>query len=291
VLVGLAAACASPSPVSPGEARSITADAYVFAYPMLFHYGALYNQTQDPADPRAIGAFNRFRHDVAGYGPGSGRAVVPGNDSPVSWAWLDLRAQPLVLSVPAVPDDRPYSFQFVDLFARTIGYVGALATGPGGGTYLVAGPGWDGVVPDDVDEVIRSGSGFVMVLGRFGVFDREDVANVVALQEQCRLAPLSAFTGQSDPGSAGDVDWLPWAPEEALSPAFVRYLNLILRFAEPDAPEAAQLDAFAPIGISAGRSYRFDDLHSAHQLALIGGIADGGAAIEVRVAAFVWVVA
>ena len=51
-------------------------------------------------------------------------------------AGLDLRAEPMVLSVPAVTD-RFYHFQLEDLWGQNVHYVGVRATGTGPGTLLL----------------------------------------------------------------------------------------------------------------------------------------------------------
>ena len=80
--------------------------------------------------------------------------ITPNADTPYSMAGLDLRADPMVLSVPAVTD-RFYHFQLEDLWGHNSHYVGVRATGTGAGTYLLAGPGWDGEAPADVGSVLR----------------------------------------------------------------------------------------------------------------------------------------
>ncbi len=59
--------------------------------------------------------------------PANKDIVTPNNDTPYSWAWLDLRAEPWVLSVPAVPKDRYYVCQWFDLFTHNFAYVGVRA--------------------------------------------------------------------------------------------------------------------------------------------------------------------
>jgi len=83
------------------------------------------------ADPNAreyVGGFGKFRHYSEPSTPANHDVVTPNNDTPYSWAWLDLRAEPWVLSVPAVPKDRYYVMQLVDLFTHNFAYVGVRAT-------------------------------------------------------------------------------------------------------------------------------------------------------------------
>jgi hypothetical protein len=84
----------------------VVADAFLYAYPMLFNYKTLYQHVIDSTSPAYVGGFGRFRHYQRVYTPADSDIVTPNNDTPYSWAWLDLRAEPWVLSTPAAPGDR-----------------------------------------------------------------------------------------------------------------------------------------------------------------------------------------
>ncbi|MDQ1241633.1 MAG: hypothetical protein QG550_884, partial [Pseudomonadota bacterium] len=103
--------------VSTDEARRIAADAYLYAYPMLYNYKTLFQQAVDPSFPGYVGGFDRFRHYSRGFTPADKDIVTPSNDTPYSWAWLDLRTEPMVVSVPASPD-RYYVLQWFDLYTH-----------------------------------------------------------------------------------------------------------------------------------------------------------------------------
>ncbi len=94
--------------LSPAEARAIAKEAWLYAYAPLQGYQTLWNQTQNKAFPGYVGGFNRFRHYSRSATPADKDIVTPNNDTPYSWAWLDLRTEPIVLSLPAVPAPRYY---------------------------------------------------------------------------------------------------------------------------------------------------------------------------------------
>ncbi|MFG1285349.1 DUF1254 domain-containing protein, partial [Xanthobacter autotrophicus] len=91
---------------------------------------------------------------------------TPNSDTPYSFLGADLRAEPLVLSVPDVAKDRYYSLQFIDLYTYNFAYVGSRATGNAAGNFLLAGPGWKGEKPAGIKEIIRSETDFAFVLYR-----------------------------------------------------------------------------------------------------------------------------
>ncbi len=110
---GLSIANAQMSDVvaPPDEARGIERDAYLYAYPMLYNYKTLYEQVLNPASKSYVGGFGKFRNYSQPYGPENKGMVTPNNDTPYSWAWLDRRRGPWVLTVPAVKNDRYYVLQ------------------------------------------------------------------------------------------------------------------------------------------------------------------------------------
>lgn len=140
----MVASCAVAQTATPEEARSIAKEAYIYSYAPIASYQTWSKQATLPDAPEYVGGFNVFRNYAQTFTPENRDIVTPNNDTPYSWAWLDLRAEPIVLSVPAVPKDRYYVMQLIDLFTYNFGYVGVRATGYKAGNYLIAGPGWKG---------------------------------------------------------------------------------------------------------------------------------------------------
>ncbi len=107
-----------------------------------------------PARPRAgpglaeyKGPLNTWSHSRRLADP-SDRAIVALNvDTPYSYCWLDLRAEPIVITLPAFDAGRYMSAMLVDLYTYILGYVSPRTNGTAGGAFLVAGPEWDGTTP------------------------------------------------------------------------------------------------------------------------------------------------
>ena len=241
-------------PLMPSEAKAIAADAYLYAYPMLYNYKTLFQQTADPSFPGYVGGFNRYRHYSRGFTPADKDIVTPSNDTPYSWAWLDLRAEPMVVSVPASPD-RYYVLQWFDLYTHNFAYVGSRATGTEAGDYLFAGPGWNGETPKGIKQVFRSETQFIGTLTRTSWTGAEDRDGLVAMQQQYRIRPLSEYTGAKPPEPAPVYQFPAWDEARANSVGFIDYLNFILQFTPPVASEKATMDRFARIGIGPGRAF------------------------------------
>ena len=88
-------------PMSPGEATVVAKDAFIYGFPMVENYKTLYLQTLDRGGPQHRAGFNTISHSARVLTPDDKLVVMPNSDTPYSWVSLDLRAEPVVLVVPA----------------------------------------------------------------------------------------------------------------------------------------------------------------------------------------------
>ena len=168
----------------------LAAEAYVAGYPLVVSMRTL----------QRLGGLLGVNHlfwQPALSGPDSRTVVAPNRDTLYSIAVLDLRSEPVALTVPEITD-RYFTYQFLDTWTESFAYVGTRATGGEAGTWLVAPPGWEGEAPPGV-EVLRSDTPLVFLLGRFLVDDDADAAEVAAISREVSLQPLSALTGDDAP--------------------------------------------------------------------------------------------
>jgi hypothetical protein len=128
---------------------------------------------------------------------------------------MDLRAEPIVLTVPAIEKDRYFSIQLIDSYTHNFDYIGSRTTGNDGGSFLIAGPNWKGETPQGIDKVIRSETEFVFAGYRTQLFSPDDLENVKKIQAGYKAEPLSAFLGQPAPAPAPAIDFIkPLSPAE-----------------------------------------------------------------------------
>jgi hypothetical protein len=80
---------------------------------------------------------------------------TPNSDTPYSWIGFDLRAEPVVVTVPRIEEGRYWSLQLIDLYTHNFDYLGSRTTGNDGGRFLIAGPSWAGETPKGITKVIR----------------------------------------------------------------------------------------------------------------------------------------
>src|SRR5947207_514202 len=200
--------------------------------------------------------------------------ITPNSDTPYSMAWLDLRAEPMVISVPAVPKERYYSVQLIDGNTYNYGYIGTRATGPEPGDYMVVGPDWKGEKPAGIKKVFTSTTPFGMAVYRTQLFNPEDMPNVEKIQAGYKAQPLSAFLKQPAPPSAPKIDFLP-ATSQQIKQNFFGYLAYALQFVPP-APEDKEVKAkLARLGVEAGKKFDFAALSPEQKAAALEGMKAG----------------
>src|SRR5262245_18567642 len=169
------------------EVEAIAEEAYVYGFPMIAAYKAMYEFNVDTASPQYKGPFNAIVSESRTSTPQDTAVVTPNADTPYSILQVDLRADPIVFCVPEVDPGRYYAVQLTDMYAFYYGYVGSRATGNGAGCYLVAGPGWQGETPPGIARVFRSETEFGLVLFRTQLFDAADIENVRKIQAGYRV--------------------------------------------------------------------------------------------------------
>lgn len=266
-VVALVVACSkTPATLSESEAEAIAYDAYVFSYPMLQNFKTLYARAVMQKHP-----FNRYTHRTRLLDPSFTTIVGPNNDTLYSAAWLDLRVEPLIISVPAVPDGRYYSLQFIDLYTHNFAYIGQRATGPRAGRYALVGPGWQGEVTG-VDGVFHSESDLVFSIGRTLAVNEDDQKAALALQKHYLIQPYSEFRGESAPPAPEPLAIPPTTLEQLQTVDFIKVVNFLLQYAAVHPDDAEQFARFAKIGIAAGNDDPLADFSPAQIAAMERGV-------------------
>jgi hypothetical protein len=193
--------------------------------------------------------------------------------------WLDLRAEPMVISVPAVEKTRYYSVQLIDGNTFNYGYIGSRATGSDAGEYLVVGPSWQGATPPGIKKVFQSTTQFSLTVFRTQLFNPADMPNVEKVQAGYKAQPLSAYLKQPPPPAAPVVDF-PKANKELVKKNFFEYLDFALQFAPAGPEERAIREKLARIGVGPGKTFEFKDLPLTHKLEIGLGMKDGEAKVD-----------
>src|SRR5260370_14679888 len=142
--------------ISPTEARAIAKEAYIYGFPIVDNYRIQHAYWVDRANPEYKGPWNQIWNSARLFTPADTAIQTPNSDTLYSFIGADLRSEPLVLTVPPIEKERYFSVQLIDYYTFNFDYIGTRTTGNGGGSFLLAGPGWKGQTPKGVKKLFRS---------------------------------------------------------------------------------------------------------------------------------------
>jgi hypothetical protein len=259
---------------SIAEVKAIAEEAFIYGLPLVMNYAVMNEFAVDTKSSQFKAHFNEInnQHRVATYEDTA--VVTPNSDTPYSVLWLDLRAEPMVISVPAVDKKRYYSVQLTDGNTFNFGYIGSRATGSEPGDYLVAGPDWKGETPAGIKKAFASTTPFAFSIFRTQLFNPGDMPNVEKVQAGYKAQPLSAFLKQPAPPAAPKIDFLP-ATTDGIKKNFYEYLEAALQFVPVTEEDKAIRARLASIGIGPGKTFQFKDLSLEHKAAVLLAMKEG----------------
>ncbi|KQQ13510.1 cell envelope protein [Methylobacterium sp. Leaf122] len=256
------------------EAKNIAEEGFIYGLPLVMIYAVMQEFAVDKNSGQFKAPFNEIRnmHHVAT--PEDTAVITPNSDTPYSMIWLDLRAEPMVISVPTVQRDRYYAVQLIDCNTYNYGYIGTRATGTEPGDYLVIGPGWRDETPTGIKKVFRSTTPFSLALVRTQLFNPDDMSKVEKVQAGYKAQPLSAFLKRPAPPAAPKIDFFP-ATTAGIKDNFFQYLDAALQYV-PETPRDKAIRArLAKIGIGPGKTFAFKDLSLEHKAAILAAMKQG----------------
>ena len=282
-LLLISPAFALDAKLSPKEAKEIAKEAYTYANPMVDNYRILHSHFVDSKHPEFKAPWNQIANLARVYTPEDKEIQTANSDTPYSFLGLDLRAEPIVLTLPAIEKSRYYSVQLIDLYTHNFDYLGSRATGSDAGSYLIAGPGWKGKIPKGIKKVIHAESELVVALYRTQLFGPDDIEEVKAVQKGYIVQPLSAFLGQSAPKASPEISFIkPLTRDEIKTSSKVfEQLNFVLQFCPVHPSEKALMTRFAKLDIGAGKTFDMSKFSPEVQKAIGQGIVDAWSDFDV----------
>jgi len=244
---------------------------------MLMGYRFGYATYLQPASPAYVGPANQGPYGEAVTLDHTFKDVItPNADTPYSFALLDLRSGPVVLTVPEVTG-RYYVMQFEDLLGYNELFIGSRATGSKAGSYLLIGPSWQGDVPDGFTSSFRFETDLVFLIGRSQLLGPDDQPALAEVMSQYRIESLAVFQGGDAPALA-PFDWPIWNDEASRDERFIGYVNTLLTLSEPVHPDEVEMfERFAAAGIGHGLPFDVASLDPDVREALARGVASARA--------------
>lgn len=266
---------------APGiaEVKAVAEEGFIYGLPIVMNYAVMYEYVIDRNSGQWKAPFNQIFNEARVFTYKDTAVVTPNSDTPYSLLWMDLRAEPMVLSVPAVEKQRYYSVQLTDGNTFNYGYIGSRATGNDAGDYMVVGPNWKGETPPGIKQMFRSTTDFSIAIYRTQLFDPKDMPNVEKVQAGYKAQPLSAYLKQPAAAVAPAIGF-PKIDKELVKTNFFDYLDFALQFAPPG-PEEKEIRAkLASIGIGPGKKFSFKDLSLEHKAAILLAMKEGDSRVE-----------
>jgi hypothetical protein len=287
-LAAIAAATAKTVPVTAQtraewpnliETKAIAEEGFIYGLPIVMNYAVMYEYCVNKNSGQYKAPFNEINNEARVFTYKDTAIITPNSDTPYSLLWLDLRAEPMVLSVPNVEKSRYYSVMLCDGNTFNYGYIGSRATGSEAGDYLVVGPGWQGITPPGIQKVFQSSTQFSLAAYRTQLLNPADMPNVVKVQAGYKGQPLSAYLKQTAPPAAPPIDF-PKIDKEMVKKNFFEYLDFALQFAPAGPEERIIREKLERIGVGPGKTFALKDLPLEHKLEIGLGMKDGDEKVE-----------
>jgi hypothetical protein len=265
------------------EVKAIAEEAFIYGLPIVMNYAVMNEFVVDKNSGQYKAPFNTISNEARVFTYKDTAVVTPNSDTPYSMLWLDLRAEPMVISVPAVDQKRYYSVQLIDGNTYNYGYIGSRATGSDAGHYLVVGPDWKGETPAGIKKVFQSTTPFGLTIFRTQLFNAADMPNVAKVQAGYQAQPLSSFLKQAAPPAVPKIDFIP-ATTAGIKDNFFAYLDAALQVVPVTSEDRALRARLASIGIGPGKTFDFKELSLEHKAALLLGMKEGDDKVDAYLA-------
>jgi hypothetical protein len=265
------------------KAKDIAEAGFIYGLPIVMGYGVMYEFAVDRNSGQYKAPFNQIANAANVFTYKDTAVVTPNSDTPYSVVWMDLRAEPLVLSVPPVDPKRYYSVMLCDGNTYNYGYIGTRATGSEAGDYMVVAPDWKGATPPGIKKVFRSSTQFSLAIYRTQLFNPDDLDNVKKVQAGYKVQTLSSHLKQPATTAAATIDF-PKIDKELAKTNFFEYLDFALQFAPAQENEKEIRAQLASIGVGPGKTFNFKDLPLEQKLEVGFGMKEGEKKVDEAVA-------
>ena len=262
------------------DARQIAKEAYVYGFPLVLNYKTMYSYAIDKRSPEYKGDFNKLACVARVYTPEDKAIVTPNSDTPYCMTWVDMRAEPVVFTIPEIEKERFYEVQIIDLYTHNAAYISTVATGNIPGKYLLTGPDWKGEIPEGITKVIPFETQVLFSIHRTQLFNPADIDKVKKIQAAYRVEPLSTFLGTQAPSPAAAIDFPKWENGAEFKAQSFNYLDFMLTLVKTPQEEQALMKRFARIGLGNEDMFDIKKFSPEIQKALEEGAQEGLSAIK-----------
>ena len=272
--------CTQQPQLTPQEAKEIAKEAYIYGFPLVLNYKTMYDYALDKKSPEYKGEFNQLGCEARVYTPEDKAIITPNSDTPYCMTWVDMRAEPVVYTIPEIEKERFYEVQLIDLYTHNFAYISTVATGNVPGKYLLTGPDWNGEVPEGITEVIPCETQFLFSIHRTQLFNPSDIDNLKKIQDGYKVEPLSTYLGTKAPAAAAAIDFLEWKEGAEFTAESFNYLDFMLTLVKTPQEEQELMKRFAKIGLGTEGKFDIKKFSPEIQKAIEEGAQEGLLAIK-----------
>lgn len=271
-LVNPVAAQQAAPVITEQEATSIAVDSYIYFYPLISMDVTRKQLINSEPGTGVGGPMNAFVN-IPAFPPADMKVVVrPNFDTLYSSAWLDLTAEPLVLSVPDTAG-RYYLMPMLDMWTDVFASPGWRTTGTQAGNYVITPPGWSGTIPPGMTR-IGAPTPYVWIIGRTKTDGPPDYEAVRRIQANYKITPLSGWGQALKPvqqtiDRTVDVKTPPKTQVDTMSgEKYFAYSAELLKLHPPHATDQPIIAQMRRIGIEPGKTFDFNSLAPAVKKAI-----------------------
>ncbi len=159
--------------------ESYAAEAYVYGYPLVL--------SNSCASERYNALFLLRDDDLE-------RSIAQGARILSAAAWLDVRVEPVIVTIPSA--ERYYFVSFFDAWSNALHSAGPRVTGYDRQVIAVTGPLSQPCELPEHTRVIRAPSSLLRVSARTASYSESDMSAAADFQARCTITPLSKFRDQ-----------------------------------------------------------------------------------------------
>ena len=175
--------------LSTSQARALAQEAYIYFYPLVLMDVSRLMETSAATDNGEVtSSANKFSHQQLFPSPPIGEAIRPNFDTVYSVAWLDLMAEPVIVSMPDT-GGRYYLLSMFDMWSEAFATPGTRTTGTSATKFVVVPPNWAGRVVGLPR--IDAPTPYVWVLGEIRTNGPSDYQAVRQIEEGMAIYPVS----------------------------------------------------------------------------------------------------
>jgi hypothetical protein len=239
ILLAVSLCAISATPAYAKISDDMAKDAFIYAFSMDEAYKYFYETAVKTDTP--LNRFQNIRHiadDTYTAHP------TINNDTLHLQGWLDVSAEPVIVSVPDMDKGRYWILHTMDMGHYTTTMIGSRLRGEKGGRFMFAANTWKGEVPASVTEVIRVNSNLIKVMGRIMATGKKDEQVALTYMDQWNIRTLSQYLGL--PGPKAKVHQWP----DPKKTHWLQRTNFMLCEGDMGTADKKWLDQYKAIGLA-----------------------------------------